>query len=539
MTFVPRLLGLVVLMGTMTAAFVSAAEPLHVQIDRLVAQKFADQKPAPRCDDAAFLRRVMLDLAGKIPSAEETRKFVDSPASDKRAQLIDQLLVADSYADRMQDLFHVVLMERRGENPEWAKFLHYSFEQNKPWDQIAQAMLAPKPQEEQLRGGAFFMTKRLEKYGENPTDYSGLTRDVGRLFLGVDLQCAECHDHLFIEDYKQVDFQGLMFVYKNLGIQKEKFPAIKQTAMTEKLEFISVFDPTQKKTGPRVPFGKELSIPDLPKPPPDKKPAKKNVKPVIPGFDPLSLLAEEVTAKSNAQFNKNIVNRLWFAMMGRGLVMPLDLFHADNPPSHPELLNLLSREFVAQNYDIKWFLRELALTETYQRSSLWPEGATETPPADRYLVALEKRLSSEQLLASLLKASGNEKRIPKINSDGKPHEDFAKLEKSFLAAFANEAREPELDINPTVKAALFLLNDETVLDLLNPHAGNLMDRLSKLNDPTQIADTLYLSIFSRSPSEEEREFVAAYLKKHATQRQAALKRIAWGMLSSMEFCVNH
>ena len=466
---VPSLLSCFLLLaGILSARAVPAAEPLHVRIDRLVAEGFADQKPAPPCDDAAFLHRVTLDLAGTIPTAGETRTFLALKAPEKRIAAIDRLLAAPTYAARMRNLFHVMLMERRGDNSEWSRFLQASFEQNRSWDQMARAILDPVSEDESLRGAAFFMTKRLEKYGENPTDFSGLTRDVGRMFLGVDLQCAECHDHLFVEDYKQVDFQGLFFVYKNLAIRKGKSPVISQSAMTEKLQFVSVFDPTQKQTGPRIPFGKEIAIPDLPKPEPKKKGKKPSTE---SGFDPLSQIASEMTAADNEQFNRNIVNRLWFAMMGRGLVMPLDLFHSGNPPSHPKLLDLLAEEFVAHGSDIKWFLRELALTETYQRGSRWPEGVEEAPQADRYLVAHEKRLSAEQLLAAVLQATGNAERILKINADSQPGKEYADLQKSFQNAFANEEREPEVDFNATVKAALFLLNDEKVLNLLTAAKG--------------------------------------------------------------------
>jgi hypothetical protein len=527
---------LIVLGGAIsTTAF--GEDALHVRIDRLIAEKFADQTPATRCDDATFLRRATLDFAGRIPTSGETRQFLSDAAPDKRAKVIDQFLAAPAYARRMENLFHVMLMERRGDNPEWSNFLQSGFEENRPWNDMAKAILAPKEDVESLRGGAFFYTKRLEKYGENPTDYSGLTRDVGRMFLGVDLQCAECHDHLFVEDYKQIDFQGLYFVYKNLGIRSDKFPAVKQTAMTEKLEFISVFDPTQRQTGPRVPFGKEFSIPPgLPKPEPAKKKGKEQ--PIVSSFDPLSLLAGEIASEGNEQFNKNIVNRLWFIMMGRGLVMPLDLFHSENPPSHPKLLDLLAKEFVAHKYDIQWFLRELALTETYQRDSQWPRGQKEAPKPESYLVALEKRLSAEQLLASVLVATDNAERLGK-SADGKPNAEHADLEKRFLAAFANEAKEPELEFNATVKAALFLLNDGKVQELLKAHEGNLIDRLSKALDNRQAAEELFLNVFSRLPSEEEQSAVVSYLEKNAHRRDVALGHILWGMLSSIEFCVNH
>ena len=541
MNCVPRLLfACVAGLWILPTDVAPAAEPLHVQIDRLIAEKFADQKPAPPAEDAAFLRRAMLDLAGTIPTAEETQKFLADADPEKRAKLIDRLLEAPSYADRMENLFHIMLMERRGDHPEWSRFLKTSFEQNRPWDQMARAILDPPAADENLRGAAFFVTKRLEKYGENPTDYSGLTRDVGRMFLGVDLQCAECHDHLFVDDYKQVDFQGLYFVFKNLAIGKETFPAVTQKAMTEKLEFVSVFDPAQRQTGPRIPFGKELAIPELPPPQPEKN-KKKQPTSVDDesAFDPLSLIAAEMASAENERFNRNIVNRLWFAMMGRGLVMPLDLFHSDNPPSHPELLDLLAREFVAHGSDIRWFLRELALTETYQRGSQVPESLTELPPPESYLVASEKRLSAEQLLAAVLVATGNQSRLGKLTADGKPNAGYAQLETKFRNAFANEVKEPEVEINATVKGALFLLNDEAVLELLKPQPGNLFNRLSKIEGPEPAIEELFLSIFSRKPSDEERSLVLEYLKKNSDRRETALRHIAWGMLSSVEFSVNH
>ncbi|MCA9069817.1 MAG: DUF1549 domain-containing protein, partial [Planctomycetaceae bacterium] len=286
---------------------VQGDEPLHVRIDRLIEEKFAGKTPASQTDDAAFLRRVSLDLAGSIPTADETRKFVADTTANKRENVIDELLAAPTYAPRMESFFHVMFMERRGDDAKWKSFLQTSFEKNRPWNEMARLMLDP-PDEEESSGASYFITKRLESYGANPVDYSGLTRDVGRMFLGVDLQCAECHDHLFIEDYKQVDFQGLFFVYKNLKPQKGKVPSVQQTVMADKLEFVSVFDPTQMQTGPRIPFGKEITIPpNLPKPDPKKKKQKTDEPTVESLFDPLSLVAAEITNSDNKRFNRNIV----------------------------------------------------------------------------------------------------------------------------------------------------------------------------------------------------------------------------------------
>jgi Protein of unknown function (DUF1549) len=219
------------------------AEELPARIDVLIAAAAKDAPLGATCDDATFVRRVHLDLAGRIPSWLEAKTFLDSTDAQKRTQLIDSLLANADYPRRMQDLFHAMLMERRGDNPEWTKFLLTSFEANTPWDQLVREILDPDPTQEAIRGAAFFHTKRLEKVGQQETDYAGLTRDVGRLFLGMDLQCAQCHDHLFIDSYKQSDFQGLYTVYQNTFIRSDvQFPAIGEKLLTKKADFSSVFE---------------------------------------------------------------------------------------------------------------------------------------------------------------------------------------------------------------------------------------------------------------------------------------------------------
>ena len=510
---------------------------LPVRMDERVATGFAGQQPAPLADDAEFLRRIWLDLAGRIPTSDDARHFLDDTDPGKRSRMIEQLLAAPTYAQRMQELFHVVLMERRGDHEKWKQYLHNAFERNKPWDQMVREVLNPDPQDENRRGAAFFYSKRIEANGQNPIDHPGLTRDVGRLFLGADLQCAQCHDHLFIDDYKQRDFQGLYSVYLNLTAKSgPDIPAVTEKPMKKKLEFISVFDPTQNETGPRIPFGSEIPIPEQ----------EKDAAPV----SLLTVLASELPTAQNALFSRNIANRLWFVMMGRGLVHPLDLHHSDNPPSHPELLDLLASEFVAHQYDIKWMLRQLALSQTYQRSSRYPVASANADSAaasvnveqvrpQSYLLANEKRMMAEQLLHSTLRATGNSERLQQATVDGKPNAELTELTRRFVAAFANEPREPEDQINPSVKGALFSLNDDLVLQLLSRQSGNLIDRLLAMTSDELLADELYLSVFTRRPNNEERNELAAWLTKHNDRREKAIASWVWSMLTSMEFVVNH
>lgn len=529
-------------------ALLAAEESLHQQIDAIIARQAAGQSPipsadkllAPPADDPQFVRRVYLDLAGRIPSGAELTAFLDDSRPDKRAALIAALLAGPDYPRRMQDLLHAMLMERRGDDPQWRAFLAAACEANEPWDRIVREILSPDPEDPAKRGAAYFYTKRLDKIGQQETDYPGLTRDVGRLFLGMDLQCAQCHNHLFIDDYKQQDFQGLFVVFQNASIRRDvKYPAVAEQVLTKKIEFMSVFDKVPLATGPRVPGGRELEIPVFEKGqeylvPPDKK----NNFPGIPKFRPLEVLAHELPSADNGAFTRNIANRLWFVMFGRGLVHPLDQHHSANPPSHPELLDLLTHQLAAHQLDMRWLLGELALSETYQRSSVLPSAEEIAPQS--YRVANEKRLSAEQLLASMLVATGP---WPAASAQSAPPDKPgatapAKLQAAFVKAFGNPPQDPETDFSPSLKSALFLLNDPLVLELLAPHSGNLLDRLSSAPDAA-VAEELYRSILTRPPTDEERAATTDYLAQHSDRPGAALADLAWSLLASTEFALNH
>ena len=540
---------------------VVADEPLHSRIDALIEAKLEGKPAAGAAADAEFLRRAFLDFVGRIPSATEAREFLNDSVTDKREKLIDRLLASSEFPRRMTEFANVMLMERRGEHPEWLAYLRASFEQNKPWDVMTREMISPDPKNEQTRAAAFFLSKRLENYGQNPVDYPILTRDVGRLLLGIDLQCAQCHDHLFIKDYKQADFQGMYVVFLNASLRNEaKFPAVTEKLLTKKIEFQSVFNTDKKETGPRVPGREEITIPTFAKgeefaEPPDPK-AKT---PGRPKFSPLEHLANQITATDNPAFARNIANRVWFQLLGRGLVHPLDLHHSENSPSHPELLDLLARELVEHKFDLKWLLRELALTRTYQRSSALPMDVADPLP-DRYVVALEKPLSAEQLFWSVLNATGQIDSAPTVQSPtvptvteskpdikdadkaAKPQSAEARFEpirQKFLKAFANPPMEPEGEFAPSLRAALFLMNDAELLKLLDPQPGNLLARLQTLDTPERIADELYVSVLSRSPTADEVVDVADQLQHAGDKREVPLKRLVWALLASTEFCVNH
>lgn len=532
------LLALCLLVTAPSFALAEEGASLQQQIDHLISAR-AGRAPV-LCDDAEFLRRVTLDLAGRIPSATETRQFLAEVAPDKRAKLVDARLASPEYARRMQEAFHVLLMERLGEHPEWSKFLQGAFEKNLPWDVLVRALLAPNAEDPETRGSGLFLSKRLENYGQQPVDLPALTRDVGRLFIGIDLQCAQCHDHLFIDDYKQQDFQGLFtFVSQAAPRTDVKFPAVFEKPVKTKTDFMSVFVKEPRSTGPKLPGLDEVPIPALAENelfavPPDKA----RQFPGVLKFSPLKILSEQLPRAETPGFSRNIVNRLWWLMLGRGLVHPLDLSHSGNPPSHPELLDLLSTEFAkptpagettAPPFDIKRLLRHLALTQAYQATSRLPAGEDLKP--ELFVVALEKPLSAEQWMRGVLQATGPDKPLLEMTA---PDE----IRTKFLKAFANPPREPEVEFAPSVKAALFLMNDAQIAQWFKPQDGNLADRLVKLAEPPAVADELFLSVLSRPPAPDETAAVAQLLTSHP-DKPAAVSHLIWGLLASTEFCVNH
>jgi hypothetical protein len=263
----------------------------------------------------------------------------------------------------------------------------------------------------------------------------------------------------------------------------------------------------------------------------------------VPEFSRRAQLAPLLVSADQPHFRRNLANRLWALLMGRGLVHPLDLDHEDNPPSHAELLTLLGDELAAMKYDVRAFLRELARSETYQRSSEPPPGK---PVAeDRFAVALLRPLSAEQLAWSLLQATGvadvERKALGKNADEAALRAKLAGSIAAVVATFGGPPGRPaSMDFEPSLEKTLFLTNGSRVRSWLTPSpAGNLTGRLARLTDPAAVADELYLSILTRRPSEEECRVVANHLKDRIADRDAALQELAWALLTSVEFHFNH
>lgn len=345
---------------------------LHERIDALVEAAAVGPLASPTTD-ADFLRRVYLDLTGTIPTSEEARAFLADASPDKRTKLIDQLLASPRYARHMALVFDVMLMERRPDKavktPEWQAYLHQSFADNKPLDQLCRELITADGTDAALRPATRFLLDRS-------CEPNAVTRDAGRMFFGMDLQCAQCHDHPTIDHYLQEDYYGLFaFFLRSSAFTDAKK---KQTLVAEKADgeanFKSVFtDNASDRVAPRLPHGPTAADdPVFAKGEEYVSAPAKNVR-GVPKHSRRAQLAAMLT--DSQAFRRNLANRVWAHLFGRGIVHPVDAHHADNPPTHPQVLVLLADEFARSKYDLKGLLRELARTRAYQRSC-------EPPPAD-------------------------------------------------------------------------------------------------------------------------------------------------------------
>lgn len=537
--------------------------PLHELIDRHVETRITEHRipvaePAP---DAEFLRRVSLDLTGVIPDADTARAFITASDREKRARLIDRLLASDAWPRHMARGFDVMLMERRPDKyvttPEWRDWLAKSFAEEKPLNVLVSEILGADGVDEEERPAAKF-------YLDRAVDKDTLVKDIGRLFLGINLQCAQCHDHPDIDDYLHQYYHGLsVFVAGSKTFKQPDGRFVLQETVMREVEFASVFEPdSTRKTGPRL-IEALMEVPSFPEGEEYVEKPSRTVR-SVPKFSLRELLAKRLPADETPEFARNMVNRLWAMMMGRGLVHPLDMHHAGNPPSHPELMDELTFRFVSSGYDVKELLRGIALSSAYQRSSVLPDGVDpESVPVDSYAVAIMKGLSPEQLFESLLigtqsagvleqqidealaeieegasaEQSEPEEPNPEKAAEARAAERLRRVAE-FVTVFGSVPGQPEGEFSASLPQALFLANSETVSEWIPPGPDNLATVLLATDDQQTLTEQLYLSTLSRLPTADELELVGEFLGEN-DDRSKAITALIWSQLASAEFRLNH
>jgi hypothetical protein len=502
--------------GTLPEGRKLTAAQLARHIDQAIEQKTKSEKVnvSLRTTDHEFLRRVYLDLTSKIPTAQQAVDFLDSEDPDKRAKLIDELLASKDYGRRMADIWQALLLPRTSETrrlvqfyPKMTTWLEEQFNANTSWDKITREIVTAAGPVNQKGPVVYWLA--------NPTADKA-TDNVTRMFLGVQLQCAQCHNHPFT-DWKQNEYWHMAAFFMKVGPNARPRQAIRNPNTVQISE-------TPEKANRR------RQLPDSAKVLPPKflggeQPKVKANEPVRP------VLAEWMTSPKNPFFARAMVNRVWGQLFGRGFINPVDDMHDGNANSHPELLADLSKQFAANGFDVKYLFRAICNSRTYQRGSK-PSGNNLTASPDLFARMAIKPLTPEQTFDVLTQLMGN------VNNQGARlrgmNGRFAQTPRSaFVAFFGIEDGADPTEYQAGIPQVLRLMNAPVFNRpaLLVPIVRSDKNRQEKI-------EQLYLTVLSRRPTYEDRKLVAGYLQKNNDDLRTAWAGVLWALLNSSEFALN-
>jgi hypothetical protein len=500
--------------------FAFRAPPANNFIDTAV---FAKQKelqllPAPVATDEVFLRRVYLDTIGTLPTAEEAAAFLDSPDKDKRAKLIDKLLEREEFAYFWALKWADVLrgspttISERGVHS-FHRYLVRSVADDKPITQFARELITGTGNTLHKPGANFYRVART------PEDAA---EAAAQLFLGVRMQCAKCHSHPF-ENITQTDYYGLAAFFARVQLKGAQFGLDDEIVYTQPNRELN--NPVTRKPQPPVAFGWVA-----PRGTPDD--------------DRRDALADWLTNPKNKYFAPSVANRVWFHLIGKGIVDPVDDFRDTNPPSNPELLTLLAAHFAKHNYKLKPLVRVILNSHTYQLASDAPEQSPQAADGDRYFVKASVRmLTAEQILDAVTSATG----VPE-KFKGHPLGTRAialpegGVNHPFLTAFSKPVRdvicECAREEDPALPQVLHMLNNAGVLDKVKHANGRVATLLKAGKDDAWIVEQIYLATLSRKPTARERELVTKHLA-NAKDRTTGLQDLQHALLNVNEFLLRH
>ena len=494
-------------------------------------------QPSNISGDTEFLRRVHLDLTGKIPTPEEVLDFVEDGSATKRRKKIDQLLGSEAYINYWSGLWVNWLIGRRGDGDDrrigLASWVNGALTKNMPYHQFVQELIVANGELKDNGAGNYIM-----RYERSP---AVLTSHSSRLFLGLPMQCAECHDHK-TEVWSQKDFYGIASFFTGIDSQQKGYiQGMDMIGNEKRMENYLITDKPQRalwverldeEVTPRFLGGSEY----------EGSLTKKR-----------EALAQWMTDKSNPYFSRAIVNRIWKHFMGRAFVEPIDGFGEENPPTNPDLLDWLANDFVIHDYDLQHLMRTILNSETYQRTSK----TNESNKDDEYYYshAYVKPLSAEQFFYSLLQATGFERfqehKMKGNNRQGGEDRigmlrDLERRKRDHLNRFLFLLDNGEMEeieaFNGTVPQALMMINGEMVNDSAShDERGSFVNYvLEKWREPVDRVEYLYLNILSRLPTAQEKTYFQRYLERSLYRNKAlAYEDLYWVLLNSAEFSLNH
>jgi len=502
-------------------------------IDEHVFERLQKLRIAPSelCDDETFLRRVTLDLAARPPTVQEYEQFMTDTHSDKRKNKIDELLSADAFADFWTAIWAEQLRVIGGNYaPQgthvkaadaFYKWIRKQMRTNRPLNEFVSEMVDSSGSN-LSNGPVNLYTMMVQKPQLDP---KALAADFSQVFLGVQIQCAECHNHPF-DRWTQDDYYG--FVSFFTGIKRKE-----GVEPRERRIYCDVNAPPAK----HVVDGRPM-------------PAKVlgGIDPVPTGGDPRTELAQWLTSPDNELFSRNLANRIWAQLMGRGVIEPVDDVRASNPPVNGPLLDALSKRLVDVNFDLRSLVRDICNSRVYQLSS--QPNPSNIGDTRQFSHAHLRRLRADVLLDSVVAVTGVARPFrgfpqgtraidyyPRESGDtGGPH-----FGDPFFATFGRSSRATicacETKKEPTLSQALHMAVGDTVEPRLGVN-GELKRLLASEATPEKVIDELYVRTLSRRPTPSEASSIRTLIGNE-TKNQAVYEDILWSLLNSSEFVFNH
>lgn len=506
-----------------------AADGLVRTIDDQIAAKLSAEKVSPvaRAIDTTLVRRLYLDLAGRIPSPRESRDFVESNDPNKLEQLVDRLMDSPEYHQQMAREFDVFVTKGNGSI---RGYLEVAFRENYGWDRVFREIMLGNPEDETQELAYEFLKRRAG-------DTDQLTNDTASVFFGINVTCMKCHDHPLVEGWYQDHFYGMKSFFNRTFVNGD-YVAERDNGLVEYEDVVGTKHQAKLMflTGTVVeePEPRELSKEDEKKQKEYFEKFKKDKKPApMPKFSRRTQLVDLVLKQGQQDFfAKAIANRVWHQFIGHGLVMPLDQMHDGNPPSHPELLEALAKDLVDHDYDLRRLVRSIVLSDVYARSSQWT--SDERPDAALFAVANVKPLTPTQYARSLALGSRDPREF-----DGELNADQI-AEKSRNAAGtgnSNWFEQPGEAFAISADESLRVTNDPGFES--SYLRGGLFNRLKEIADDAELVDLATRSILCRPATEEEKRILGDYLAARGDRREAGIQQVLWALLASTEARFNH
>lgn len=511
----------------------ATARIIDERIDRKLSE--AGLKAAPLADDATFLRRAYLDITGSIPTRAEASTFLDSKDPNKRRALIDRLVASDRFGENLGDLWHNALMPRTNnlalppDTRPLRKWLAEQIQRDQPWNEIVRALITATGTKEENPAVLFYLINGNADGSVSPTT---LTVTGMRAFLGLRMECAQCHDHPS-DGWKQEDFWGFAAFFRQTFYRAppQKSPNEKPPPMLQETPL--------KNQNPKVaavPIS--IGVPDgalhnVGKGMPARFLGNKD--PVQGRNDdlPRNLLAQWIGAADNPYLSTATVNRIWGHMFGHGLVNPVDSFRQDSSPFDPALLRLLAQEFMASGYDFRHLARCIGHSEAYQRDSRpFAANQAENPHFGRMRV---KVLAPEALLRTMTNAiEVTEDEFlpadPVIQEKRLAMTQVSRYQR-FLKLFRDESPEPDPTRYPHgIPQAMALMNQKAT-----NQAGPMLERLCQQYDqPRDVIENLFLAILSRRPNPKEAQRYLEHVRQQPTLLDG-YNDVVWILFNRSEF----